>query len=115
MNDEKIKKKYKQKIELFYKYNKSYYDKNNSLITDGEFDTLKKEIINLEKQYNFLADKRSPSSSVGFKPSKIFKKVKHKISMLSLGNAFNEEDLKNFEKKIFNFLSLNSEDKDSRK
>jgi len=112
MNDEKIKKKYKQKIELFYKYNKSYYDKNNSLITDGEFDTLKKEIINLEKQYNFLADKRSPSSSVGFKPSKIFKKVKHKISMLSLGNAFNEEDLKNFEKKIFNFLSLNSKDKE---
>ena len=112
MNDEKIKKKYKQKIELFYKYNKSYYDKNNSLITDGEFDTLKKEIINLEKQYNFLADKRSPSSSVGFKPSKIFKKVKHKIYMLSLGNAFNEEDLKNFEKKIFNFLSLNSKYKE---
>ena len=112
MNDEKIKKKYKQKIELFYKYNKSYYDKNNSLITDAEFDSLKKEIINLEKQYNFLEDKRSPSSSIGFKPSKIFKKVKHKISMLSLGNAFNEEDLKNFEKKIFNFLSLNSKDKE---
>ena len=112
MNDEKIKKNYKQKVELFHKYNKSYYDKNNSLITDGEFDSLKKEIINLEKKYNFLADKRSPSSSVGFKPSKIFKKVKHKISMLSLGNAFNEEDLKNFEKKIFNFLSLNTKDKE---
>ena len=40
MNDEKIKKKYKKKIVLFYKYNKSYYDKNNSLITDGEFDSL---------------------------------------------------------------------------
>ena len=106
MNDEKIKKNYKQKIELFQKYNKSYYNKNNSLVTDGEFDSLKKEIINLEKQYIFLEDKRSPSLSVGFKPSKIFKKVKHKIAMLSLGNAFNEEDLKNFEKKIFNFLSL---------
>jgi DNA ligase (NAD+) len=43
---------------------------------------------------------------VGFKPSKNFKKVKHKVPMLSLGNAFNEEDLKNFEKKIVNFLSL---------
>ena len=112
MNDEKIKKNYKQKIELLQKYNKSYYDKNNSLVTDSEFDSLKKEIINLEKQYNFLADKRSPSLSVGFKPSKIFKKVKHKISMLSLGNAFNEEDLKNFEKKIFNFLSLESKYKE---
>ena len=44
--------------------------------------------------------------SVGFKPSKNFQKIKHKVPMLSLGNAFNEEDLKNFEKKIINFLSL---------
>ena len=43
---------------------------------------------------------------MGFKPSKNFQKVKHKVPMLSLGNAFNEEDLKNFEKKIVNFLSL---------
>ena len=44
--------------------------------------------------------------TVGFKPSKNFQKVKHKVPMLSLGNAFNEEDLKNFEKKLINFLSL---------
>ena len=43
---------------------------------------------------------------MGYKPSKNFKKVKHKIPMLSLGNIFDEEDLKNFEKKINNFLSL---------
>jgi len=43
---------------------------------------------------------------VGFKPSKNFQKIKHKVPMLSLGNAFNEEDLKNFEKKIINFLNL---------
>ena len=54
----------------------------------------------------FLKNNYSPSKSVGFKPSKNFQKVKHKVPMLSLGNAFNEDDLKTFEKKIINFLSL---------
>ena len=59
------------------------------------------------KNNKFLINKNSPSQSVGFKPSKNFQKIKHKVPMLSLGNAFNEEDLRNFEKKIINFLSLN--------
>ena len=67
---------------------------------------LKKQIIDLENSYKFLNNDRSPSKIVGFKPSKNFEKVKHKVSMLSLGNAFNEEDLNSFEKKIFNFLSI---------
>ncbi|MDA9104876.1 NAD-dependent DNA ligase LigA, partial [Candidatus Pelagibacter ubique] len=53
-----------------------------------------------------LNNDRSPTKIVGFKPSKNFQKIKHKVPMLSLGNAFNEEDLKNFEKKIINFLSI---------
>ena len=105
MIDEKINQKYLKKIRLFQKYNKHYYNLNKPLVDDTEFDKLKSEIINLEKKYNFLNHKESPSNSVGFKPSKIFKKVKHKIAMLSLGNAFSEEDLINFEKKIFNFLN----------
>ena len=103
----KIEKEYLKKIKLFQEYNKYYYDKNNPKITDSEFDLLKKEIIELEKKYKFLKSENSPSKTVGFTPSKNFKKVKHKIQMLSLSNAFNEEDLKNFEKKIRNFLSLN--------
>jgi DNA ligase (NAD+) len=106
MNDNLIKKDYLKKIKLFQKYNKYYYDKNESIITDQEFDLIKKDIINLEKKYYFLKNELSPTKSIGFKPSKNFQKVKHKVPMLSLGNAFNEEDLKNFEKKIINFLSL---------
>ncbi len=105
MVDEKINQKYLKKIKLFQKYNKHYYNLNNPLVDDFKFDKLKSEIIDLEKKYNFLKHKSSPSNSVGFKPSKIFKKVKHKTPMLSLGNAFTEEDLINFEKKIFNFLN----------
>jgi len=105
-----IKKNYLKKIELIKKNNQLYYDKSKPNISDSNFDKLKKEVIELESKYSFLKNKNSPSKSVGFKPSKNFKKVKHRIPMLSLGNAFNEEDLINFEKKIFNFLSLKNLD-----
>ena len=104
MNFEEIKKRYNKKISEILKHNKNYYDKNNPIISDKDYDELKKEILDLEKKYNFLASDNSPSKIVGFKPSKNFKKVKHKVSMLSLSNAFNEEDLINFEKRIINFL-----------
>jgi len=106
MKISKIEKEYLKKIKLFQEYNKYYYDKSDPKITDSEFDSLKKQIIELESKHKFLKSENSPSKSVGFKPSKNFKKVKHRTQMLSLSNAFNEEDLKNFEKKIRNFLSL---------
>ncbi len=105
MTNEKINQKYLEKIRLFQKYNKHYYNLNKPIVDDSDFDKLKQEIISLEKKHIFLNHKESPSNSVGFKPSKIFKKVKHKTAMLSLGNAFGEEDLINFEKKILNFLN----------
>ena len=101
-----IRKDYLNKINLIKKYNKAYYKDSNPIIDDSKYDDLKKKILNLEQKYNFLSDKDSPSSRVGFKPSKNFEKVKHRIPMLSLSNAFDKEDLLNFEKKIFNFLSL---------
>jgi len=106
MTNDLIKKDYLEKIKLIQEYNKHYYKKDKPVITDQEYDLLRKKIINLEKKYNFLKSKKSPANSVGFKPSKNFKKVEHKVPMLSLGNAFNKEDLINFEKKILNFLSL---------
>ena len=106
MNKALIKKDYLKIIEKIKKYNQAYYEKDKPIISDQEYDIQKKKIINLENEYKFLKNKESPTQSVGFKPSKNFQKVKHKVPMLSLGNAFNEEDLKNFEKKIVNFLSL---------
>ena len=106
MQKKDIKKKYLEKIKSFYNNSRYYYENNKPKISDADFDQLKIEIIDLEKEYSFLTDPHSPSNTVGYKPSKNFKKIKHKVPMLSLGNAFNEEDLKNFEKKISNFLSL---------
>ncbi len=105
MTDEKINQKYQKKIKLFQKYNKYYYNLNEPIVSDNDFDLLKLEIIKLENKYKFLNSANSPSNSVGFKPSKVFKKVKHTVPMLSLGNAFDENDLINFEKKILNFLN----------
>ena len=105
MNKKEIIIKYKKKLELINKLNKFYYDKSKPIVTDKEYDDLKREIILLENEYLFLKSKDSPSTSVGHKPSKNFKKANHRVPMLSLANAFSEEDLINFEKKITNFLS----------
>jgi len=107
MEKVKIIKDYEKKIRLFNKYNKYYYEKSAPLITDYKFDNLKQQILLLEKKYPYLKSEKSPANTVGFKPSKNFKKVKHKVPMLSLGNAFNQKDLESFEKKIINFLSIN--------
>ena len=99
MDKDLIKKKYKEKLQLLLNYNEKYYNDNVSKVSDADYDILKEEIINLEKKFKFLKSKNSPTNNVGFKPSKNFKKVSHRAPMLSLSNAFNEEDLLNFEKK----------------
>jgi len=105
MKIKEIQKEYKKKIKLINKFNKFYFEKSDPIVSDKEYDDLKKEIILLENKYAFLKSNNSPSKSVGHKPSKNFKKVSHKVPMLSLANAFLEQDLLNFEKKILNFLS----------
>ena len=107
----KVKEDYLQKIKLINKYNKYYYSESKPLVDDSTYDKIKHEILNLEKKYSFLKSNESPSLNVGFKPSKNFKKVSHKIPMLSLGNAFDKNDLTIFEKKIVNFLSLKKNQK----
>ena len=109
MDKKEIKKLYNSKVNLLKKYNESYFDKNKSIVSDKEYDEIKKEVLDLEKNFSYLISKYSPSQIVGFKPSKNFKKSLHKIPMLSLGNAFSEEDLINFEKKIKNYLSIRND------
>ena len=109
MNKKKIESEYKKKIKLFTNYNKNYYDASKPLVTDKEYDDLKNSILILESKYSFLNSENSPSKVVGFKPSKNFQKIAHRVPMLSLANAFGREDLINFEKRILNFLSKNKD------
>ena len=104
MNEKLLKKEYLKKISRLKKFNLAYYDKSAPIVADSEYDKLKKDIINFERKYDFLKSPNSPSLIVGFKPSKNFKKKRHRVQMLSLSNAFNKEDLINFEKRIINYL-----------
>ena len=106
MKKKEIEQEYNELIILFKKYNKYYFEKSSPLVSDEKYDELKKKIFSLEKNYKYLNSKYSPSNNVGYKPAKNFKKASHRTPMLSLSNAFSEDDLLNFEKKIYNFLSL---------
>ena len=105
MKDVEIKKYYKKKINELKIHNKLYFEKNSPKIPDSQYDKLKREILDLEKKYDFLKSDSSPSSTLGYTPSKNFVKSKHRVKMLSLANAFDFDDLENFEKKIFNYLN----------
>jgi DNA ligase (NAD+) len=98
-------KNYLKKTKLLQEYNKFYYDKDSPVVTDQQYDALKKEIIKIEINNSFLKKYSSVSDSVGFKPSSKFAKIKHAKPMLSLSNAFNIRDIEDFIKKINNFLN----------
>ena len=105
MDKNKIQLNYSNKIKLFKKLNKFYYEKSQPMVDDRQYDQLKKDILELENKYEYLNSDFSPSKTIGYKPSKNFKKILHRVPMLSLSNAFTKDDLINFEKKILNFLS----------
>ena len=102
---DKENKLYKKKTSELKKHNEYYFLKSSPKISDAEYDKLKSEIIDLEKK-NPELKKNSILNQIGFKPSKNFKKSLHRQRMLSLSNSFDENDLKNFEKKILNFLDM---------
>lgn len=87
-------------------YNKAYYKKNNPLISDAEYDYIFNLALEIEKKFKHLILKDNPSLKLGFYPSKEFKKVEHKISMLSLNNAFDFTSVKDFIIKVKDFLRI---------
>ena len=79
MKEIEIKKYYKKKINELKKHNKSYFEESAPKISDKNYDQIKKEILDLEKNYNFLKSSLSPSKSLGLTPSKNFIKSKHRV------------------------------------
>ena len=99
-------KEYKEKITLIEKLNKAYYHNDKPLVSDAEYDRIKKDILDFEKKNPKIISKDSPTKKVGFTPSEKFSKVKHLIPMLSLDNAFTKNDVEDFLKKIRNYLNF---------
>ena len=90
----------KEITELLNKYNYEYYVLDNPSVSDAEYDRLMQELIMLEEKYPELKSHLSPTQRVGGLVQDEFKKIQHKRTMLSLANAFNEDDLKDFDRKI---------------
>ena len=100
---------YGKLISALKKHNIYYYNDDSPKISDFEYDKLKKEALELEKNYTFLKKVDSVNNIVGAAPSNKFKKVKHLQPMLSLANAFNRNDMEDFSKKINNFLNIKND------
>ena len=105
MQRKEIEKLYIKKINELKKYDRAYFEHDSPLISDKNYDSIKHEILELEKEYKYLKHKNSPSQKIGYKPSDKFRKVGHDVPMLSLSNAFSKENIEDFIKKINNFLN----------
>ena len=93
---EEKKQRYNTLKDLLSNYSKQYYIFDDPSVSDAEYDSLYNELLELEKEFPHLKEADSPSNKVGAAASKKFKKVHHADKMLSLENAFNEEDISAF-------------------
>ncbi len=110
MEKKEIEKLYKEKINQLKKYDEAYFENDNPIVSDADYDKLKKKILDFENEYVYLTNKDSPSQKVGYKSSDKFKKIKHLKPMLSLSNAFEINDMKDFLSKVRNFLNSKNTD-----
>ena len=85
---------------LLNQYSYEYYVKDNPSVPDSEYDKLLHELIEIESQHPEYKTEDSPTVRVGGEAQSTFEKVNHDTPMLSLGNAFNEEDLRKFDQRI---------------
>ncbi|MCS7223002.1 MAG: NAD-dependent DNA ligase LigA [Armatimonadetes bacterium] len=83
-----------------------YYVLNQPIISDEEYDQMFRRLVELEERYPQLITPDSPTQRVGFPPAEEFARVRHITPMLSLDNAFNEEELRAFDKRVKKFLGL---------
>lgn len=86
-----------------------YYEDDAPTLTDAEYDRLRRENTAIESEFPHLIRKDSPSKSVGAKPSGKFGKITHVVPMLSLDNAFTDEDVTDFVQRIRKFLRVDDE------
>ena len=96
----------KEITELLEKYNYEYYVLDNPSVPDSEYDRLMQELIRLEKENPELISPLSPTQRVGGQVQDSFKKIRHKRMMLSLANAFNDDDLREFDRKVREVLKV---------
>ena len=102
MDKQKAENQIKALVELLNQYGYEYYVLDQPSVPDAEYDKLLRELQQLEQEFPELITEDSPTQRVGGEPLDSFQKVQHNVPMLSLGNAFNEQDLRDFAKRASN-------------
>jgi DNA ligase (NAD+) len=91
-------------------HDRHYYQDDAPKISDGDYDALRQRVNAIEARFPELVTSASPSQKVGAQPSGRFAKVQHAVPMLSLGNAFSDEDVADFVDRIRRFLKLDADE-----
>ncbi|MBF9299074.1 MULTISPECIES: NAD-dependent DNA ligase LigA [Mammaliicoccus] len=97
---EDLKSRVNELHQLLHRYNHEYHVLDNPTVPDSEYDQLLHELISIEEKHPELKTDDSPTVRVGGPPLSQFEKINHDTPMLSLGNAFNEEDLRRFDQRV---------------
>lgn len=87
-------------------HDQAYYQEDAPVVSDAEYDGLTQQLLALEQRHPGLITPDSPSQTVGAQPAAGFAKVRHRVAMLSLANAFGEDDVAEFIGRIRRFLNL---------
>jgi DNA ligase (NAD+) len=109
MASEGIKKRVKKLREEIEYHNNRYYILDQPEISDAQYDRLMRELEKLEEEYPKLRSPNSPTQRVGATPLEAFEIVRHTFPMLSLANAFDESEAKDFDKRVKKFLGYSAE------
>jgi DNA ligase (NAD+) len=91
-------------------HDQHYYRDDAPKISDAAYDALRQRVYAIEARFPELVTKQSPSQKVGAAPSGRFAKVQHAVPMLSLGNAFSDEDVADFVERVRRFLKLDADE-----
>lgn len=100
MKEETARERIEKLKEEINEHNHRYYVLNDPVISDFRYDTLLKELTQLEDKYPDLSTQDSPTRRVGSDITKEFKQVKHRYPMLSLANTYSEEEIKDFHHRV---------------
>ncbi|WP_018923586.1 NAD-dependent DNA ligase LigA [Salsuginibacillus kocurii] len=99
MDEQQAKERIDKLRDLLDEYGHHYYVLDAPKVSDAEYDQLMQELIRLENEYPQFQSENSPTVRVGGEPLDRFVKVQHRRPMLSLGNAFNAQDLRDFDRR----------------
>ena len=102
----KIKRELQELADKLERYDRAYHQQDAPLVSDAEYDALRRRAEQLEAEYSHLIPANSLSRRVGFKVADGFKKATHSVPMLSLGDIFSDEEVVDFMDKIRRFLGL---------